>query len=203
MSTLKLRVTVMGKRVHEVGYRLFLLEKADELSINRMEVSNRIQDGKEIVLILIDDEPEKVEEFISKIRRESPEPSSIEDVVVEEYQGEVMEIEKFRAILNTIQLSKIVQGGLQIIEELKGVREEVRETKEELKGVREEVRETKETTLSGIYSLRSEIRETRENIVEELRETRGSIREILSGEISELKREISEIREALRREGII
>ena len=186
---MKLKVTVRGKRVHEVGYRLFLLEKADELSINRMEVSNRIQDGKEIVLILIDDEPEKVEEFVSKIRRESPEPSSIEDVVVEEYQGEVMEIEKFRAILNTIQLSKIVQGGLQIIEELKGVREEVRETKE--------------TTLSGIYSLRSEIRETRENIVEELRETRGSIREILSGEISELKREISEIREALRREGII
>ena len=180
---------IVGSKVHDVGYRLFLLEKADELTIEKMEVKNTKIDGKEAVLILLEDERGKIVEFISRVERETPEFSEVEKVKAEDYPGEVKDIERFRAALNTSQLSKIVQGGLQLIQEVRKLGGKMDQTREELG--------------SKIELVGEKVDQTREELGRELRETRKGMIEEVQTEMREMREEISKIREALRNAGIL
>ncbi|RLG69882.1 MAG: acylphosphatase, partial [Methanobacteriota archaeon] len=81
---MKKKVLIVGSKVHDVGYRLLGVERADELTIEKMEVKNTKIDGKEAVLILLEDERGKIVEFISRVERETPEFSEVEKVKVED-----------------------------------------------------------------------------------------------------------------------
>ncbi|RLG67452.1 MAG: acylphosphatase, partial [Methanobacteriota archaeon] len=190
-----------------VGYRLFLLEKADELTIEKMEVKNTKIDGKEAVLILLEDERGKIVEFISRVERETPEFSEVEKVKAEDYPGEVKDIERFRAALNTSQLSKIVQGGLQLIQEVRKLGGKMDQTREELGSkielVGEKVDQTREELGSKIELVGEKVDQTREELGRELRETRKGMIEEVQTEMREMREEISKIREALRNAGIL
>lgn len=64
-----LRILIQGKRVQEVDYRIFLLEKALESDISRIYARN-INDNK-VELLLSDDEG-KLNNFYQVIKRERP-----------------------------------------------------------------------------------------------------------------------------------
>ncbi|MEM0504104.1 MAG: acylphosphatase, partial [Archaeoglobaceae archaeon] len=57
------RITIKGK-VHEVGYRLFLLEEADSLFIPCFDARNVKINGKEAIIVLVDGDKEQLEQFI-------------------------------------------------------------------------------------------------------------------------------------------
>ena len=50
------------------------------------------------------------------VKENKPEAAIVEEIKIEEYSGKVRDVEKFRASFNTIQLSKIVQIGLKMVE---------------------------------------------------------------------------------------
>ena len=127
-----LKITITGK-VHEVGYRLFLLELADSLFIERFDARNVKIDGKEVVVVLVDGDDEQLKEFVELVKSEKPEKAVVEEIKVEEYKGRVRDIERFRASFNTTQLSKIVQVGLKMLEKQDETIKEIRATREELK----------------------------------------------------------------------
>jgi hypothetical protein len=49
------------------------------------------------------------------VRENKPEKAVVEEIRVEEYHGTVRDIEKFRASFTSIQLSKIVQIGMEMV----------------------------------------------------------------------------------------
>jgi acylphosphatase len=108
------KITITGK-VHDVGYRLFLLEEADSLFIPRFDAKNVRIDGKEALVVLVDGEEEQIREFVEFVEKEKPENAVVEEIRVEEYSGRVRDIDRFRNSFNTAQLSKIVQVGLQML----------------------------------------------------------------------------------------
>ncbi len=110
-----LKITIIGK-VHNVGYRLLLLELADSLLIDRFDARNVRIDGKETILVLVDGDEEQLREFVELVKEEKPENAVVEEIKVEEYTGRIRDIERFRASFNTSQLSKIVQVGLQMLQ---------------------------------------------------------------------------------------
>ncbi|MBO8180455.1 MAG: acylphosphatase [Archaeoglobus sp.] len=58
---------LIGK-VHDVGYRPYLLGLAESLEIERFFAENTFADGKQAVEILVDDEEDKVQLFIDIIK---------------------------------------------------------------------------------------------------------------------------------------
>ncbi len=126
-----LKITIVGN-VHDVGYRLFLLEEADYLFIPNFDARNVKINGKEALIVLIDGDEDQINEFVEFVKNNKPEKA-----VVEEYKGKVRDIERFRASFNTTQLSKIVQVGLRMLEKqdetIKVIREESEKTREDLK----------------------------------------------------------------------
>ena len=207
------KITILGK-VHDVGYRLFLLEEADRLFIPCFDARNVKINGKEALIVLVDGEKEKIEEFIEFIRSEKPEKAVVEEIKVEEYVGSVREIDRFRNSFNTAQLSKIVQVGLKMLEKqdetIKVIKEESEKTRltvrEESEKTRQTVREESEKTRGEIGA---KIDSAKEEIGGKLDLLRSDLREYMelnfkriSDEMNEIKKEFERLKEALRRAGI-
>ncbi|MCS7144714.1 MAG: acylphosphatase, partial [Archaeoglobaceae archaeon] len=69
---MKVKITIAGK-VHDVGYRPFLLGIAESLEIERFFADNFLIGGKQVVEILLDASEEKVKSFIELIKIKKPE----------------------------------------------------------------------------------------------------------------------------------
>lgn len=103
-----------GRKVHDVGYRLFILEQADSLFIEGFDARNVTVDGREILVVLIEGDNSQLTEFIDFVNDplNRPKEAIVDNIIIEEYEGRVREIDKFRQGFNTVQLGKIVKTGL-------------------------------------------------------------------------------------------
>jgi hydrogenase maturation factor HypF (carbamoyltransferase family) len=72
-------------------------------------------DGKQAVEILIDSSEDKISAFIDLIERKKPEAAVVESIQVEDYSGNVMEMESYYRYLTALQLEKIVTYGGQML----------------------------------------------------------------------------------------
>jgi len=170
------RITIIGK-VHDVGYRLFLLEEADYLFIPYFDARNVRINGKEALVVLVDGDEEQIKEFVEFVKTNKPEKAVVEEIRIEEYRGRVRDIERFRASFNTAQLSKIVQVGLKMLEK----------QEETIRVIREESEKTREDLKKEIKEVSSKLDKTNE---------------LLEKRFEKLEEEIERIKKALIKAGI-
>ena len=102
-----LKIVIYGK-VHNIGYRLLLLEHADYLLIKNFDARN------------------------VNAKENKPEKAEVEKIEVFDYSGFVRDIESFRSSFNTSQLGKIANVGLSMLEKQDLTIEEIVKTREEL-----------------------------------------------------------------------
>lgn len=152
------KITIQGK-VHNVGYRLFLLEQADAAFIPFFDARNIKINNKEVLIILVDGEESQLDEFVDFVNSNYPGRAEVKNVTVEDYPGKIREIDKFRQSLNTLQLSKIVQSGLEISVDTKSIKEGIGSIKEDTKSIKEGIGFIKEDTKSireGVGSIKED-----------------------------------------------
>jgi acylphosphatase len=128
---MKIKITITGK-VHDVGYRLFLLDLADSLLIERFDARNVVIKGKQAVIVLIEGGEEQVKQFVELVKESKPENAVVEEIKVEDYDGFVRTIDSYRNSLMINQLNKIVQVGLKMLEKMDDLGKKMDETKEYL-----------------------------------------------------------------------
>jgi len=192
-----LKITIIGK-VHDVGYRLFLLELADSLFIERFDARNVKTNGKQAVVVLVDGDEDQLREFVELVKSEKPEMAVVEEIKVEEYTGKIRDIERFRASFNTAQLSKIVQVGLQMLQKQDTMLGKMDLMLQKQDETIKEIRETRD-------ELKSEIKATREELKREIREVSSKLdktNELLEKRFEKLEEEIERIKKALIKAGI-
>jgi acylphosphatase len=118
--SVKRRILIKGKKVHNVGYRPFLMEKAQELKIPYFHAKNvkDKEDGKQVVDARVGGEEGRIDNFQKFVHKNWPEHAEVESITVEEreYEDDIMGIGDFSRVLSASQLSKIVQTGLGMIE---------------------------------------------------------------------------------------
>jgi len=203
-----LKITITGK-VHNVGYRLLLLELADSLLIDRFDARNARINGKEAVVVLVDGDEDQLKEFVELVREEKPENAVVEEIRIEEYTGRIRDIERFRASFNTAQLNKIVQVGLQMLQKQDLMLEKqdkmlekqdlmLEKQDETIKVIREESEKTRK-------ELKGEIRKAGEEIKSEVKEVSSKLdrtNDLLEKRFERLEQEIERIKKALTNAGI-
>ncbi len=181
---MKTKIIITGEKVHEVGYRPFLLGIAESLELERFFADNTFEDGKEVVYVLLDCSEEKIKTFKEIVRSKLPESAAVNQILEEEYTGTVMKAENYYRYLSATQLSKIITYGGRMLEKqdetIAVIREESHKTRTELKGV-----------------IQEESQKTRETIEGESRMTRDTLVEHLKNDIAEIRAEIAEIKEKI------
>ena len=102
------KITIHGEKVQQVGYRLFLLEKALESGFERIYIKNL--DADKVVILLSDkeEEEERINSFYQVVSKERPKDALVKDVKSEPYEGKIptLPIDRYIQYLNLEQLIK-------------------------------------------------------------------------------------------------
>jgi hypothetical protein len=111
---MKLQTKILGSKVHEVGYRVFLLHKAIELGCRRFSAYNRFEQGSQMVVALIEGDEGQLKGFRSFVDESRPEGSEVSRTLFEDYHGYVMSVEDFMHVSLVEQLNKGIPALLRI-----------------------------------------------------------------------------------------
>jgi acylphosphatase len=154
----KAKITIREKRVQDVGYRLFLLSKAH--SLKGFEAANVGED----LIVLIEGDDAAVNRFIQTAKTEKLPSADVSEVVVEGYDGEVMDVKEYREQLSLEQLVKIATVGVEMRDDIKTMLKKQDETLAEIKATRNEIVATRSELKEEIRATRDEIRALREDL---------------------------------------
>lgn len=170
----KAKIIITGSKVQEVGYRVCLLTNALNFGINKFYAYNTTIKNTQAVILLLEAEREIITDFYNYINENVPDDAIVSDFKIEDYKGNVMEIDKYLHLIQVEQLNKGIPAILDIRENTKvmlGKQDTLIEITE--KGFRE--------------------------VKEEIHEQRDEFKEIFMHEVSELRSEIAEVKATLAR----
>ena len=114
----KLRIKITGKNLHDVGYRIPLINKALSQGINNFNTFNADLDGDQAVITILEADDEIIEEFKDFINTFHPEKAIVEKVVFEKYNNNVPPIERVMQSFQMEQWGKGIPILLKISETL-------------------------------------------------------------------------------------
>jgi len=114
----KIKVKIIGRKVHDVGYRVVLVNKALSLGIDNFNAFNTYLDGVQAVIVVIEADDEVMEEFKSFVVSTRPEKSVVDDVSFEEYKNSVPPVERVLQSFQMEQWGKGIPILLQIVDKL-------------------------------------------------------------------------------------
>jgi acylphosphatase len=179
-------ITIKGK-VHNVGYRLFLLSEAERLFIEKFDARNVLINGEQHLIVLVGGEEEKINRFVEFTESNYPSGASVESVEVKDYGEEVRSIDSFRQSFMVFQLTKIAQAGVGMLGKQDAMLDKQDETimtiKEESGATREVVRAEGEKTREV---MKEKIVEDVEWVKEEIigiKATLGKVKEKVGGDV--------------------
>lgn len=101
----KVKILIDGPKVQEIGYRIFLLEKALENDISNIYAKNL---NKDKVELLIDDDEKKIEQLYKVILNERPQGAIVDTIKKEHYSGDtrIPPIDRYFQFLTLEQMSR-------------------------------------------------------------------------------------------------
>ncbi len=111
---MKLKVVITGAKVHEVGYRTFLMGAALDLEIERFTAFNRRENGKQLVIATVEGSEEQIAAFKEFAQQERPEFAEVSDVSFMDFKGIVMKIEAYSILNTNEQLNKGINAILRM-----------------------------------------------------------------------------------------
>ena len=132
---MKLKVKITGPKVHDVGYRYFLMSNAIDMVLKGFHARNRMNGEKQEVIALVEGDEEAITDFKKLVETQKPEHSKVLNIAFEDYEGDVMKAGEYAQVCTALQLNKAIPVLLeirdntkstpQILEEIKGLREDI------------------------------------------------------------------------------
>jgi acylphosphatase len=200
---IKKKILIKGQRVHDVGYRPFLLGIAESIEIECFFAKNILMGEKQVVHVLVYSSEEKVNDFISIVSSEYPDESEVETVEVEDFIGNVMKIESYYRYLTAMQLSKIATYGGKMLgkqDEMLGKQDEMLGKQDEMLGKQDEMLGKQDESLKILNNINkdtSDIKSTIKSIDVGIRDTRFSLSHLIETKFKEHDADIAQIKTTL------
>ena len=150
---MKLLITIIGPKVHDVGYRYFLMSMAMAQRIRMFEAHNLESVMGEEVLVLVDGGEQDIKAFRALVETKRPERAEVSKVAVDDYGGEVMKIGEYAQFCATVQMNKAIPLLLSVNDSLLSMNDKMdsmndkmeaivrgqEDTTEEIRGLRDDL----------------------------------------------------------------
>jgi hydrogenase maturation factor HypF (carbamoyltransferase family) len=105
---MKLRITITGPKVHDVGYRPWLVELAMSMGLKGFDVHNDEEDGQQIVIALIEADDRRIQRFLGTVNEKRPSLAKVGSIASGNYPDEVMPLWQTAAMNAYGQMNKAV-----------------------------------------------------------------------------------------------
>lgn len=140
---MKIKIKITGPKVHDVGYRYFLMTNAIDTGLRGFQARNRTSGKDHEVVALVEGDDEAIADFKNLIESKKPEHAKVSNIAFDDYQGDIMRTGEYAQFCSAQQLNKAIPVLLEI-------RDNTRSTLEEVKAARK----TGDETLSEIKAVR-------------------------------------------------
>lgn len=104
------KITITGEKVHEIGYRVFLLTNALNFGLTNFNAYNAQAEGKQAVIVLVGgDGKEAINDFYPHIKENIPGDAQVSDFKIEDFKGNIMDIDKYLHLIQVELLNPLCQ----------------------------------------------------------------------------------------------
>jgi acylphosphatase len=154
----KIKAEITGRRVHDVGYRVLLVNKALSFGVDNFNTFNTYLNGVQAVIVIIEADDETMEEFKSFVVSVRPEKSIVDEVSFEKYRNSVPPVERVLQSFQMEQWGKGIPIFVKMLEKQDKMLELQKETIFTIKTEGEKTRDIISTRFSqDVADLRQEI----------------------------------------------
>ncbi len=191
---MKTRIIISGPRVHDVGYRPFLLQYALVHGFAHFFAINNTNNGEQEVLITVDENETNISSFISYLSSHKPDFAHVREIRSEEYSGEVVPIGTFLQDLQFEQLCKGIPAILRI-----------EKSQNEMISLQKTMLEKQDQMLNKQDQMlwkQDQMIHIQQDTVDEIKGFRKDSANYLETEFLDIKKKLQAIENALSREGI-
>jgi acylphosphatase len=173
---MKLKAKITGSKVHEVGYRVFLLVAAFELGIQSFAAYNRKDNGKQMVLVQIEGDEGQLKAFQEFADINKPEGAEVSELVFEEHEGHVMGVMDYIHLVQMEQLNKGIPALLRI------------------EGLQRQMLDKQDQMLDKQDQMLCKLDESRDDIVGEIRDLRTDLKSSVEERLGRIETDVSMIK---------
>ena len=153
---MKLKIKIAGPKIHDVGYRYFLMSVAIDMGLKGFHARNKMGEKEPEVIVLVEGDDESIADFKKMVETRKPERSQVSSIAFEDYEGDVMKTESYAQICSSIQLNKAIPVLLDI-------RASINDMSASINGMKASLDEVRKNTAATPQIL-EEIKEMREDI---------------------------------------
>lgn len=143
---MKLKITIAGPKVHEVGYRVFLLKHAMNLALPGLSTYNWEENGQQEVIALVEGDEARIAAFRQMVEKNKPELAEVSGLAFEDYEGDVGRASEVAMSCSFVQLDKAIPLLLSMNDKMECMigRQDVmighqEETTSEIRGLRDDL----------------------------------------------------------------
>ena len=144
---MKIKTKITGNKVHDVGYRVFLLRKALELGVEKFNAYNTKENGVQTLISFLECDSDQILTFQDYVQNNKPENAQVSDIIFEDHTGYIIGIVDYMHFIQVEQLSKGIPAILSIdrkqdrmLEKQDQMLEKQDQTKNEISGEIRELR---------------------------------------------------------------
>ncbi len=105
---MKIKIKIAGSIVHGVGYRPWLTDAAIDSGLLGFYAVNRMENKSPVVVVLAEGDEESISHFEELVKNDKPQLTNVDRIETENYNGEVMSLDKYASINTTSQLNKAI-----------------------------------------------------------------------------------------------
>jgi acylphosphatase len=143
---MKLKITISGPKVHDVGYRVHLLAAAMNLALPGFSALNWTEDGKQQVIALVEGDELRVAAFRKLVETKKPERAEIQDIAIIEHDGDVGRTSEYAMMCSFNQLSRAIPILLDIRDDIKEMKGDIKEMKGDIKEMKGDIKVVRRNT---------------------------------------------------------
>jgi len=143
MDSMKLKVTITGENVHNVGYRYFLMTSAIDQGLDGFNARNTMKGNEQQVVALIEGNEEAIAGFKKLAESQRPEHSLVSSIVFEDTNSNVMKTGEYAQVCTAIQLNKAIPLLLDMRDDMKEMKGDIKEMKGDMKEMKGDMKEMK------------------------------------------------------------
>jgi len=180
---MKMQAVITGKRVHGVGYRVFLLQKALERGARRFNAHNVVLDGEQQIIVHIEGVPSMIEAFQSGIKDEYPPDARVFNISFGAYDGYVITISDFMHLIQVEQLTK----GIPAIISIDNKQDQMLEKQDQMLGKQDQMLGKQDQMLQKMDRMET-------SITGEIHDLRTDLRSYLDRKFSTIESDIQQIK---------
>jgi acylphosphatase len=195
----KIKLTITGEKVHNVGYRVFLFDEAQRLGLEGFNALNVSIEGKPGITVLAEGSEEVVDAFVEFAKTNYPSKANVDKVETEDFGERIPKTEDYFLRIMTEQMNKGVPAILDIkdnTEKMLGKQDQMLGKQDETTTILKSIK--KDTSIiPSIKGDTSDIKTPLKRIEGDITDTKFSLSSFIEERYEKLEKEIAEIKATL------